>query len=322
MAYEFIQDGDVLSETLESFWLYTSFDLEQSTNFLDIKGGFMAVYFSQQPPVKGGSGPALSRPKREHIGSIEIKAPSGQSIRLSNLSLLYSRMTEYRNERGYLHIYRFDVNQLPDWFKSDWYKDYQITPNNDDQTEFMERTVDFDSVKEHEVYWLAMEESGEAIQTLTFATPFLGNNIFNDIIQTHTKEIPKLTINSKWHGQTWEFPSSADQVRATAKEGWVMVTEGAFSALPLCAALDGKTPMSSWFFNDQSGGSDVMLKLSNLIFDYPTENSHGGVRRFLLNSQESGASSVIKTTKHPPYELFHLRDINDERMGKIISDKK
>lgn len=321
MAYKFTQDGDVLCETLESFWLYTGFDVSQ-VNEIEVKGGFMAVYFSQQPPVKGGSGPTLGRPKRQHIKTCEITSPKGQSIRLSNLSLLYSRLTEYRNERGYLHLYRFDSYALPDWVSAQWYKEYLITPNNDDQTELMERTLDFGSVKGREVFFTSVEESGEAIMALTVATPFLGSNMLTDILQANKKEFPKLTINSKWHGQSWEFPSPADQVRDSAKEGWVMVTEGAFSALPLSAALDGRINLGSWFFNDQSGGADVMQRISDLVFAYPTENSHGGIRRYLFNSQESGASSVIKTTKHPPYELFHLRDINDDRMSKIISDKK
>ncbi len=322
MAYEFKQDGEVLCETLESFWLYTSFDHNQATNFVEIKGGYLAVYFSQQPPVKGGSGPSLARPKREHIGSIEIKDAGGQTITLSNLSLLYSRFTEYRNERGYLHLYRFDNYALPDWFKAEWYKDYLITPDNDDQTEFMERTLDFDSVKEREVFALAMEETGEAIMALTVVMPFLGDNIFNDILAAHKKEIPKLTINSKWHGQTWEFPSPADQIRDSSKEGWVMICDGAFSALPMSAELDGRVEMGSWFFNDQSGGADVMQKLSTLVASYPTGDSHGGINRHVYNVKETGASGVIKTTKHPPYEIFHLRDINDDRMDKIVSDKK
>ncbi len=322
MAYTFTQDGQVLCETLESFWIYNSFDVQPSTNILEIKGGFLAVYFSQQPPTEKGTGPAVTRPKRDHIDSIEIKDAGGQTITLTNLSLLYSRLTEYRNERGYLHLYRMESFMLPDWFKCEWYKDYQITPKNDDQTEFMERTIDFDSVKEREVFALSMEESGEAIMGLTMVMPFLGDNMFNDILQAHKKEFPKLTINSKWHGQTFEFPDPAEQVRVSSKEGWNMICDGAFSALPMSAELDGRVDLNSWFFNDQSGGADVMSRLSTLVASYPTEDSHGGINRRIYNSKETGASAVIKTTKHPPYELFHMRDINDERMGKIISDKK
>jgi hypothetical protein len=243
---------------------------------------------------------------------------------MSNLRLLRSRQAEFRNERSYLHLYRFEDHMKPDWFKSDWNKDYIITQNNDDQTEYMERTLDFESVKEREVYWLAIEESSEAIQSLTACMPFLGNNIFNDILQAHKQSMPQLTINSKWHGQSFEFPSSSDQVRNRNKrtQGWVMITEGAFSSLPLSADLDSTTEQKSWTLPGTTDGADIIQKLSQVIYDYPIENQHGGIKRYLFNSQESGGSAVIKTTKHPPYELFHIREINDDRMNTIISDKK
>lgn len=323
MAYEFTQDGEVLCSTLESFWIYTSFNVEQSTNIVQIQDGYLAVYFSQQSPVKGKTGPALARPKREQAATCEIKGSSGKnSIRLSNLTLLGSRSAEFRNERSYLHVYRFDVNQLPDWFKADWYSNFQITPDNDDQTDFIERTLDFDSVSERQVFWFSYEENFQGISSVTLATPFLGKNIFNDIIQKNNKDMPTLKINSKWHQQNWDFPSNADQVRDSAKQGFVMITEGAFSALPLSAELDSSVDLDSWYFGRSAGGAPIIKRLSELVFTYPTENSHGGLRRYLFNSQRSDASAVIQTTKHPPYEIFHLRGLNDERIGKIVSDKK
>lgn len=317
MPYEFKQESDVLSSTMESFWLYASFQIEDATNFLSIQDGYLAVYFSQQ-----NEDPAIARPKRDAVISCEITRDSARSIRLENLSLLASRMAEYTNERSYLHLYRFNTNKLPDWIKIEWAGTYKNPEHNDDHTPLLDRTLSFDSVADRHVYFLSIEENFQAVNGITVATPFLEKSIFADIIQANTKEIPTLTIKSDWHGGSWDFPNPAEEARDTALEGFVMVAEGAFAALPLSAGLDSTVEEDSWLFSRSAGAPPILKRLSELVYSYPTESLQGGLRRYLFNAKNSAQTSVIPTTRDNPFEVLHIRNMNDDRMSSLIADRK
>lgn len=317
MAYTFTHNGDVLCSTMESFWLYCSFDIEDETNFVTVQDGYLAVYFSQQ-----NEEPAIARPSRERGIACEISRESHRVINLRNLSLIASRMAEFGNERSYLHLYRFDNNKLPDWIDIGWSSNYRNPDHNDDYTPLLDRKVSFDNVVDRHVYWMSIEESFRGIQTLSLATPFMGKSIFADIIQAHNKEIPTLRLKSDWHGTEWEFPNKAEDVADSTQQGFVMVSEGAFASMPLSAELDSSVAEDSWFFGRAAGAAPILKRLSTLVYDYPTEYLDGGLRRYLFQARNTSASSVIPTTRDNPFEVLHIRGMNDERMSSVISDRR
>ena len=115
-------------------------------------------------------------------------------------------------------------------------------------------------------------------------------SIFADIIQANTKEIPTLTIKSEWHGGNWDFPNPAEEARDTALEGFVMVGEGAFAALPLSSSLDSTVNEDSWLFSRAAAAPPILKRLSELVYAYPTEDLQGGLRRYLFNAKNTTCS--------------------------------
>ena len=324
MPYTFKQGDAILSTTMESFWLYCSFAIEDETNYVTIQDGYLAVYFSQQNDL-----PEIMRPPRpeEPVVNCVIERDPGskRKIELKNLALIGSRLAEFANERSYLHLYRFEINKLPDWIgEIGWQSNYKNPDQNDDHTELLDRLLTFDSVKDRHVYWTSIEESYRSIKTLSLATAFTGNqSVFKSLIAAHDKKFPTLTLSSEWHGNTeFTFPSTSDEVPDTAHQGFAMIAEGAFAALPLASELDSSVAEDSWFFGRGAGAAPILKRLSNLVYNYPTEYLDGGLRRYLFQSKNSAASSVIPTTRDNPFEVLHIRGMNDERMSSVISDKK
>jgi hypothetical protein len=322
MPYTFKQGDETLSTTMESFWLYCSFAVEDQTNVVTIQDGYLAVYFSQQ-----NDHPEIRRPKRDAGVNCAIERDPGsqRKIELKNLSLIGSRLSEYANERSYLHLYRFEVNHLPDWIGEPigWQANYRNPAANDDHTPLLDRHVSFGSVKDRHVYWTSVEESFRSIKTLSLATAFTGDqSLFKSLIAAHNEPFPTLTLTSDWHGTEYQFPSTSDEVPDTAHQGFAMIAEGAFAALPLASELDSSVEEDSWLFGRGAGAGPILKRLSNLVFNYPTEALEGGLRRYLFQSKNSAASSVIPTTRDNPFELLHIRGMNDERMSSVISDKR
>ena len=317
MPYTFKQGESILTTTMESFWLYCSFDIEDETNFVTIQDGYLAVYFSQQ-----NDHPGIERPKRDAGITCEIERESQRRITLKNLSLIGSRLAEFANERSYLHLYRFETNHLPEWIDIDWSANYRNPTANDDHTPLLDRQMSFGSVNNRHVYWLSAEESFRSIKTLSLATAFTGGqSLFKDLVNAHNVPFPTLTLTSDWHGTEYQFPNTSDEVPDTAHQGFAMIAEGAFAALPLASELDSSVSEDSWFFGRGAGAAPILKRLSNLVYNYPTQYLEGGLRRYLFQSKNSAASSVIPTTRDNPFELLHIRGMNDERMSSVISDE-
>lgn len=307
MAYEFKHAGEVLSTTCESFWLYTSFDVDQNSLHVQIKDGYLATYFSQQ-----GNKPAVKKPLRETYSTCEIKDSAGNTLSLKNLTLVKSRLAEYSNEIGCLHLFRFEQDKCPDWFSGDWNPAFANPTENDDGTPFLEHHFSFDSIEDRHLNWISVKESFKTISSISVVTPFLGKSIFNDIIKNHDLEIPKLKVKSR-HGE-WSFPQGVEDVIDTGMQGFVMVAEGGFSAIRLDDAFD------EWFFGRGAGGEEVMTQLTKCVFDFPTNDIQGGIQRQLYNSRITQRNSVIPVVRNKPFEMLHLRGINDDQRDKLIND--
>ncbi len=307
MAYEVKHGGEVLSTTNESWWLYCPFDVDQNSLHVQIKDGYLATYFSQQ-----GERPAIKKPLRETYSTCEIKDSAGNTLSLKNLTLIKSRLAEFSNEICHLDLWRFEQDKLPDWFSGDWNPTFRNPEENDDGTPFLEHTLSFDSIEDRHINWLSVKESFKTISSISLVIPFLGKSIFNDMIKNHDKELPKLQIKSR-HGE-WSFPQSAEDVIDTGMQGFVMVAEGGFTAIPLDDAFD------DWFFGRGAGGEEVMTKLTQVVFNFPTHDIQGGIQRHLYNSRITQRNSVIPVTRNKPFELLHLRGINDDQRDALIND--
>lgn len=306
MPYTLIEKkatGEVtVTDSLESFWLFYNFIIDQATKVIDIRRGFCAVYISKQsglPNIKslndGDSGINNDR-------KLEIINRGNHKVILNKLRLVDSRFSQFSNEESQLHLFDFSPFN-PDkleWINAQgWSPTFTNSTKNDNHTEFIKQLFSFNDIKDRQIFWLSTQSNSNGTERVTLALPFVSKPLLTNLLSSHNQPCPEIKISVD--EKNWTYSKSADPNLPGAVEGFIMVAEGAFKSIALSGEIDDVLKQNSAAVPSE----EIMVYLSKIVQNYPTP-----IKRNLITVANTKSDSVVPSSPQLPIEILYLEHLN------------
>lgn len=314
MQYQFEQTDQqkVFTPSFDSFWLFYDFRVSASTKIITINDAMFAVYLSQK-----SGGKSINKPEfreQNEAGTFEITEVAGkQKIKLSQATLLASRLVEFSNEIGRLHLFKFWETSTDDpkmWIEPKWTSKAKNPDKNDDNSLFLNHELDFGDINKRYIYWLSTQEDNNGTSSVALAMPFLNNSPFSLLLSKHRDELPIIKISSSKHG-TWQYPEAGAEDLPGELQGFAMVCAGAFKSIALSSEIDEYYQFAESQPEQQGGKKAIIAKLSKAVHEYKPF-------RTLSTVTMTDQDSVVSVPSDKPIEVLYLEKLNSEGYVKPI----
>jgi hypothetical protein len=316
MSYTLVQTspGNInVTEDLESFFLCYRFNVDTGKKFL-LQQGFFAVYISQKsgPPLVQSLYDDSELGKGDQERKLELSNTAGHKILVNYPRLVNSRFSQFSNEISQLHLFEFN-NNLSAQQKNNsidtkgWTPDFNSPQENDDGIYFLEQTLSFADVKSRYVYWLASQTNSSKTERFALAVPFVSTSLIGTICGLHNQFFPKVEISVD--GKLWSYPDSNQGGGQGALQGFVMVVDGAFKAIPLSVEIDTLCEL----IGPQGNNNAIISYLSRLVHSYPTK-----VSRNLSTVSNTQNNSIILSDPKLPIEILYMEGLNEVNPVPLI----